>query len=194
MVDKMDKEIDAIRTVLNALEPLGQEARNSVIEYVTKRLQIQISTTPGGDITVAAQVLPGAATPFLTPPGHGVAVTHIKDLKLQKKPRSANEMAALVAYFLAELAPTKDQKKTINTKDVETFFKIAEFPLPGHVRMTLPSAKAAGYFDAVGDGDYRLNAVGHNLVVHSMPRGAAAEAPPKRARTKKRSSGKAKKR
>jgi len=56
---------------------------------------------------------------------------------------------------------------------VETYFKIASFPLPQQLRMTLPNAKNAGYFDLAGDGEYKLNAVGHNLVAHSMPRGAS---------------------
>ena len=47
--------------------------------------------------------------------------------------------------------------------------------------MTLPNAKSAGYFDAVGNGEYKLNAVGHNLVVHSMPRGATTQSGAKKA-------------
>ena len=104
-------------------------------------------------------------------------------------------MAALVAYYLSNVAPEQDQKKTVNQKDIETYFKMAEFPLPNQIRVTLPNAKAAGYFDAVGEGEYKLNAVGHNLVVHSMPRGAAASGKvlhmrkrePKRTRQKKSS-------
>jgi hypothetical protein len=78
-------------------------------------------------------------------------------------------MSALVAYYLSDLAPPQNRKRTINTKDLETYFKIADFPLPDF-RFTLNNAKAAGYFDAVGEGEYKLNAVGHNLVVHSLPR------------------------
>jgi ABC-type tungstate transport system substrate-binding protein len=78
-------------------------------------------------------------------------------------------MAAVVAYYLSELASPDKRKKRINAIDVETYFKIADFPLP-EIRFTLPNAKAAGYFNAVGDGEYELNAVGHNLVVHNLPR------------------------
>ena len=37
-------------------------------------------------------------------------------------------MAALVAYFLANIADEK--KATVTTKDIETYFKIAGFRLP----------------------------------------------------------------
>ena len=80
-------------------------------------------------------------------------------------------MAAIVAYFLENLAPPKDRKDRITTKDINTYFKIAGFPLPKKIQFTLPNAKGSGYLDAVGNGAYKLNAVGHNLVVHNLPRG-----------------------
>jgi hypothetical protein len=103
--------------------------------------------------------------------GQKSSQTHIKEFKEQKNPRYAIEMAAVVAYYLQDLAPPKERKDTISTRDVETYFKIAEFKLPTKPQFTLPNAKAAGYFDAVGNGEYKLNAVGHNLVAHSLPRG-----------------------
>lgn len=166
-------EVGAIKTVLEALDPLDAEARARVLEYVVKRLQVALPSshhkahsatphTPPPTVEVAPSVETGSGS-----------VVHLKHFKEEKKPRSANEMAALVAYYLANMA--QDRRATINTKDIETQFKIAEFPLPEQVKMTLPNAKAAGYFDAAGGGEYRLNAVGHNLVVHSMPRGSGEQ-------------------
>jgi len=163
MSELVDNEIDAIKAVLAALTPLSEKARASVLEYVSRRLDL---APPQQSPQPAAAVLPasGAGAPL-----EGV---HIKAFKEQKKPRSANEMAALVAYYLGNVAPRDQRKSTINQKDVESQFKIGEFPLPQSVRQTLPNAKNAGYFDLAGDGEYKLNAVGHNLVAHSMPRGA----------------------
>jgi hypothetical protein len=110
---------------------------------------------------------------------------HIKDLKEKKDPRSASEMAAIVGYYLANLAPQKDSKDKITTKDIDTYFKIAEFPLPKKTQFTLPNAKAAGYLDAIGNGEYKLNAVGHNLVVHSLPRSDNSKAASRRKPAKK---------
>jgi hypothetical protein len=180
MAEKIDAEIDALRSVLAALEPLSTEARASVLDYVVRRLQIELTSVtspPGQDLGNSQLGSQGQAKPQ-------VAIAHIKTFKEQKNPTSANEMAALVAFFLSELS--HERKKTINAKDIETYFKIGEFPLPGRVTMTLPNAKAAGYFDATGDGEYRLNAVGHNLVVHSLPRGSGAAAPKKAKARKKR--------
>jgi hypothetical protein len=34
----------------------------------------------------------------------------------------------------------------------------------------LVDARGAGYFDSAGRGKYKLNPVGHNLVVHKLPK------------------------
>lgn len=173
MNESVDNEIAAIKSVLEALSPLSAKARASVLEYIVKRLDLNLPDIPmrvgssGGKSTDAGSEQAAQAT--ITKDA-----VHIEELKNQKKPRSANEMAALVAYYLTNVAPEGQRKKSVNQKDIETYFKIAEFPLPNQIRVTLPNAKAAGYFDAVGNGEYKLNAVGHNLVVHSMPRGAGA--------------------
>ena len=188
MAEKIDKEIDAIRAVLLALDPLPADIRTSVLEYVVRRLNISLHR---GTSTGAAAVRDEGIS--ASEPEDAVAnqdreakITHIKEFKDLKKPRSANEMAAIVAYYLANLAPTQERKDKITAKDVDTYFKIASFRLPKEARFTLGNAKAAGYLDAVGNGEYKLNAVGHNLVVHSMPRGAGGSARPKRKTKKKK--------
>lgn len=173
MSEAVDQEVEAIKVVLTALAPLSEKARTSVLEYVVRRLglpPVSLSGSPTAPHAEASQPhVPGGALP----PGGGAV--HIKQFREEKGPRSANEMAAVVAYYLANVAPPAERKVTLNQKSVETYFKIAGFPLPRHVRQTLPNAKNAGYFDLVGDGEYRLNAVGHNLVAHSLPRGPAAK-------------------
>ena len=98
-------------------------------------------------------------------------------------------MAALVAYYLSELAPEAEQKEEITAADLEKYFKQAAFKLPRSMQQTLPNAAAAGYFDGAGSGRYRLNPVGYNLVVHGLPRGHDV----KKSTRPKRSSKKVKK-
>lgn len=191
MAEHIDKEIEAIKTVLHALDPLPGDVRANVLGYVLQRLQIVLeSSTRISTSGVLAAPAIALATAADTSGQQQTLPVHIKTLKEEKKPRSANEMATLVAYFLANAAPKADRKDRITAKDIETYFKIAEFPLT-KTQFTLPNAKAAGYLDAVGNGEYKLNAVGHNLVVHSLPRGANSKAtsrkkPAKKARTAKK--------
>jgi hypothetical protein len=91
-------------------------------------------------------------------------------------------MAAIVAYYLSEITGTKD---AIGTADIEKYFKQAAFKLPKKIQQTLPNAAAAGYFEAEGNGVYRLNPVGYNLVVHGLPRPHPVGEPRRKRRTKK---------
>ena len=99
-------------------------------------------------------------------PGRRVS---IRDLKEEKQPDSVNQMTALVAGYLSEHAPEGELKDAISTAEVEKYFKQAGFRLPKSPRNALTNAAAAGYFDSVGGGRYRLNPVGYNLVVHGPP-------------------------
>ena len=78
-------------------------------------------------------------------------------------------MACLVAYYLQELAPKNDRKQKISALDAEKYFKQASFKLPKRLDQLLVNAKASGYFESAGRGEYKLNAVGYNLVVHGLP-------------------------
>lgn len=185
MADELDQEIDAIRAVLSALEPLSPDVRISVLGYVVSRLGINLER--GG----ASTAIPLPSSTYEPSPRDSLtprkSFVHIKDLKEEKKPRSNNEMAALVAYFLAHEAPANERKETINQQDIETYFRIAEYPLPEKPQFTLPNAKAAGYLDLAGGGEYRLNPVGHNLVKHSLPRDGSSSTTTRKRRAKKKS-------
>jgi hypothetical protein len=161
--DQSDPELSAIQTILSALTNLQVEQRQRVIDYVFQRL----------GLTTAQPAATQAVAPHMASPAAPASVIQrlndIRSLKEHKRPRSANEMAALVAYYLAELAPPGARKTEIGTEDITTYFKQANFPLPAVLRNTLVNAKAAGYFDSASHGLYKLNPVGHNLVAHGLP-------------------------
>ena len=99
----------------------------------------------------------------------------IRSLKEQKQPKSAVQMACLVAYYLNEHASDGDKKATVKIEDMEKYFKQGGYKLPQRIGQLLVDAKAAGYFDSAGRGEYRLNAAGYNLVAHGMPTSQAAK-------------------
>jgi hypothetical protein len=165
-----DRELAAISSILKALNGLDGESIQRVLDYVFGRLSISAPRPVkmgGSGIQHAVTVEPSPARR-----------TSIRDLKEDKKPDSSNQMAALVAYYLSEIADVPERKDAINTADLERYFKQASFKLPKSLSSTLPNATAAGYFDPAGSGLYKLNAVGYNLVAHGLPR--ASSASPKR--------------
>ena len=169
MSEKIDNEIEAIKTILTTLQFLDDEIRKNVLDYVLKRINFNPSTV------FANQQQPNPGEIFtaeqLINTGGGHDEVHIKQFKETKGPKSAIEMAALVAYFLQYLAPSAERKDKVNVSDLETWFRIADFPLPGSdMKFVLVNTKNAGYFDNVGGGDFKLNAVGYNLIKHNLPR------------------------
>lgn len=158
----------AIDEIVSALEVLEPDARTTAVTAACTHLKIPIGTAQQSGSVPST---PGAGT-FESPEGGSFPpkVGDIKTLKEEKNPRGAAEMACLVAYYLQELAPPEARKDTIATADLRKYFKQAKFKLPVRIVQTLIHAKDAGYFDSAGSGSYKLNAVGYNLAVHTLPR------------------------
>lgn len=141
-------EVAAIGVVLEALEPLTGPARERVLEYVTNALGVvrapvvPVMSTPAAPATVDTVAPPPAAA--------APNVVDIRALKEAKAPSSANEMAAVAAYYLREHAPADERSDTIDTATVQKLFKQAGYPLPTRIDKTLSNAAAAGYFDQAG--------------------------------------------
>jgi hypothetical protein len=163
-VEKNDKELIAIKTIIDALNSLDDLARQRVLSYVFERLNI--AKDKGGIIPSGGILLPQP------PPGSPKfgTVQDIRTLKEEKSPKTDKEMAAIVAYYLMEVAPPGEKRDYVTNEDIEKYFKQAGYELPKHIRMTLITAKNAGYFDQIGPSKYKLNPVGYNLVVHNLPR------------------------
>ena len=167
MSETTDPELTAIQSIIGALESLDTEARQRVVSYVFQRLNLPLSIktriTPSDTSPSATSALTSSASVQFA------AGTDIRTLREQKSPTSASEMAALVAFYLVELAPPDERKATIDKDDIFKYFKQAGYPLPKAIKQTLPNAARSGYFDITGGGRYRLNPVGYNLVVHGLP-------------------------
>jgi hypothetical protein len=93
----------------------------------------------------------------------------IRALREEKKVRSAKDMACLVAYYLTDVAPEPERKSTVTAADMEKYFKQAGYKLPARLQQLLIDTKQAGLFDSVARGEYRLNTVGYNRIVHDLP-------------------------
>jgi hypothetical protein len=167
-----DSELNAIRAVLSALVPLKREGRLRVLDYVLGRLGMTEPETrqpSTGSLTADAVLVRKAVSVSDSLSAPSTQPTDIRSLTKEKSPHSANEMAALVAYYLSELAPEPYRKSMIAADDIKSYFKQALFKLPQSPKQTLVNAKNSGYLESVGAGQYRLNPVGYNLVVHSLP-------------------------
>jgi hypothetical protein len=169
MTDKKITLGQAIDQIISALEALEPGARNTAIAAASAHLNLKIAPeTSGHDavVQVPAQVASAAGH---APQAHHGKKVDIRSLKDEKSPDSAKQMACLVAYYLQEVVPEDERKDAISSKDIEKYFKQAGFRLPKKVEQVLVDAKRSGYFESAARGEYKLNAVGYNLVAHGMP-------------------------
>jgi hypothetical protein len=160
--------IDGVIQALEGLEPFSQVI---AIKAACEHLKIEGCTgtiEKTGKTEVAGDS--GAAVATVTPPVTG-RIPDIKSLKNVKQPGTAVEMACIVGFYLQNMAIGEEKKDNIDAADIDKYFRQAAYPLPKAIRQLLPDAKSSGYFDSLGHGAYKLNAVGYNLVEHSLPRG-----------------------
>lgn len=168
----------AIDELIRALGSLDVGSRMTAIRAASEHLKIPLFQTAPAALPLAVDTEPPA--PGGQPPSP--QIVDIKSFRNKKQPSSANEMAGVVAFYLSELAPEAERKSEVQTEDMVRYFKQAGFPLPKRSQMLLTNAKNAGYFDSGGTGRYKLNAVGYNLVAHSLPRAASGVTAPKQPR------------
>jgi hypothetical protein len=161
-----DPELKAIKTIMELLNPLDETGRSRVLEYVLKRLDMSAFQSEPALVSDAgtSRALPLVAS----------TIKDIRTLTAEKQPRSANDMVALIAYYLSELAREGEASPTVNVETIRKYFKMAGFPMPRVPKSALSNATAAGYLENVSRGEYRLNPVGYNLVVHGLPRSSAS--------------------
>lgn len=165
MSDNIDLEIEAIKTILKTLQDLDDDNRKNVIEYVLKRIGFILPVNGGKDSD------DGNNKKSQNGEGDTEEIQHIKQFRELKQPKSALEMAVIIAYYLQYVAEAEKRKDRIGVTDLQTWFRIADYPLPrGEMRFVLVNTKNAGYIDSVGNGEYKLNAIGYNLVKHNLPR------------------------
>jgi hypothetical protein len=159
----------AIDEIIDALKSLDEPSRSVAIHAACNHLGIeQAARAPGeGQSRVESSTERDENDRPIQPRQQANDIRHFKELK---QPSTALEMACVVAYYLQSVAPAEIRKPTVNAADIDQYFRQGDFPLPKRLGQLLPDAKAAGYFDSVGRGAYKLNPVGHNLVAHRLPR------------------------
>lgn len=169
----IEQELKAIKTIAEALQPLDVEARRRALSYAMQHLNLSAPFTPSVRPTEQPAQVEALANRSVAA-GQSFAqsgrVVDIRSLKEQKKPTSDIEMATLVAYYLRHEAPEDEQKAEVGAEDLEKYFVQAGYPLPAEKKYTLQNAKKAGYVENASRGKYKLNSVGHNLIVHGLPR------------------------
>ncbi len=163
MATKSDfKAAEEIKAILHGRDKSEQER---IMRWVSE--SIGIAAVP----SIAPQLTPPPSSSTTQPP-QPIAGVHRKDIKsfvAAKAPRSDVQFAAVVAYFYRFEVTQGERKEVIIPNDLQDAGRQARgfgFKKP---LATLNNAVALGYFDRAGRGEFRLNAVGENLVAMALP-------------------------
>ncbi|MGB8645185.1 MAG: hypothetical protein WCF84_08100 [Anaerolineae bacterium] len=151
------EETETVQSIVSMLKPYSTSIREKVLSAVCQHLGIRAVLEDNRSI----------ATPrsYLKPKFQKT----IAELKREKQPKSATQMAAVVAYYLMEVALEDQRKQTITIDDIRTHFKKADFDLPKSVKDILPHAEDSGLFEYLSDGQYKLTGSGYDLVDKKLP-------------------------
>ncbi len=105
----------------------------------------------------------------------------------EKNPRNQLEAAAAVAFYLKYIeSEAVNRREAIDATILEDELRKADYKQPKVHGQVLVDAKNAGYFDAAGTGQYKLNSVGYNLVKFALGKEGENEKITKRRPRKKR--------
>lgn len=172
---------DAAKSIVETLKGLDKAAQAMAMRFASETLGM---TTLGIPPTAPPPVSPVAN---VSPTGIG-GLSHsttIKQFCGSKAPKSDQQFAAVVAYFHRFEAPEPERRDTIDSSTLQEATRLVGRSRFREPSKTLRNAKNAGYLDSVGEGVYRINSVGENLVAMTLP-GNGADSPVKRAPPKKK--------
>src|SRR5438270_2029220 len=127
----------AIDQIIEALSGLDQQAQITAVQAACDHLKIHTPTRPA----TRSDLPPTTSAVDSTIVDQQRGATDVRALKQEKQPSSGNEMAALVAFYLSEIAPAEERKTEVEVSDMEKYFKQAGFPLPRRPVALLVNAK-----------------------------------------------------
>lgn len=154
---------EEIRGVLVGRDKVEQE---KILRWVCESLDLSIGARPKHEQSNAA------------PPSHPPVETHVaerpRDIRTfmqEKTPKSAPQFATAVAYYYRFVAPSSERKEAIKAEDLQHAARLAQRPVLKTPSDALKVAARSGFLDRAAVGEYRINTVGENLVVMTMPGG-----------------------
>lgn len=166
MQNKPD-DLEAVRTIITALEPFEEPERERIIRWASEKLGIK--NVANFSVQQQTQTPPGTAN-SQNPSNNGQQGNKdIKSFLEEKNPTSGNQLVAAVAYYYKFEAPIPERKTSISKDDLMEACRKANRERPKNPNVILVNAKEYGLVDKVGTGTYEVNAVGENLVAVSMP-------------------------
>lgn len=165
-------DFDIAKTITESLEKLERGRQELILRWVRESLHLDpVALRP---VPAAPAVLGSDTTSSPAEPGTS-RVVDIKTFVEEKRPKSDMQFGAVVAYYYRFVAPPAERREMINADVLQEAARLSGRARPPKPYMTLTNAKNQGYLDALGQGEFKLNTVGENLVAMTLPGGTAGQ-------------------
>jgi hypothetical protein len=179
----LDQELESLKTILHALEPLDETQRRFVLKTVAERMSVLMPA--GGQERVGGTT---ATTGSATPGGGGVldGQTAKQFLKL-KLPKTDVQRIACLAYYLTH-ARSEPHFKTLDLTKLNT--EAGGTPFSNASLAVGNATSLSKFLGSVGQGKKQITALGEDVVI-ALPDQEAVKAvltthrKPRKKRTKK---------
>ena len=178
-MNKPVDDLEAVKTLVETLEPFNAEDRERVMRWAREKLGM----AGAGPAAIAIQAQSARSGGSPRDDAGGRSGKDIKSFLNEKSPKSDRQLAAAVAYYYAFEVPSGERKESIGSQDLVDACRLAGRRRPTNAGQTLRNAAHAGYLDKAPEaGRYTLNSVGENLVAMVLPGGAGEPSQVKRKR------------
>lgn len=178
-------DLDAVRTIVDALEPFDATDRDRIMRWVSEKLGLaapSLVTHPAAPVVSTSSPAPTAQS--LVASADSVGHTDLKTFVASKKPSSDAQFAAVIAYYYRFEAKEGEKKIAVGSEDLQNACRLASRDRLSNPGQTLRNACSRGLLDkADGKGEYAINTVGENLVAVTLP--GAEDKPVRKRRTVK---------
>jgi len=171
----MNKKDYRVKLKVGDAEVEVEGAESGVVKIVEALSEVLRSSRRPASLGIAS-IASAVAAPSPSPVRTGPA--DIRSFFEEKKPSSDIEAAATAAYYYQYVAAEPQRRETIDSASLQEAFRLARRRLPSRTIYTLTNARSAGYLDSAGEGEFRLNPVGYNLVEHGL--GSSGDEEPKK--------------
>jgi len=172
MANSKTDDLEAVRTVIDAIGNFKPEEQQRIIRWVAEKLGLPqpfVSAAHNPSIPPPPGVVPAATPHHPTPTQGGVA--DIRTFIAEKKPRNDVQFAAAVAYYYRFEAPPADRKEAIDKEDLQEAARKAGRERFANPRTTLFNAHTLGLLDkGTEKATFTINSVGENLIAMTLPR------------------------
>ena len=188
-------EVEAIKAVSNALEPLEKDEQLRVLAWAAAKfggapigsassntdslVKTAQGSTPIEPAATLVQPTPKSASKGKSSKKAKTVISMDKGLNLMpqgkdsavtfaaaKLPSNVKEKCVVAVYYLRDVV----EVDKVTAQGVFTFFKTVQWPAPADMKNTLQQAGTEGWLDTADSDDIKLTSLGENLVEHTLPK------------------------